>query len=63
MTQRKMTVKDNYSTVISESFPKLQSPDWKSDNYYNIKDYYYQKDLFFTILLEKNPDVPLHFSR
>lgn len=63
MTQRKMAVKDNYSTVISESFPKLQSPDWKSDKYYNIKDYYYQKDLFFTILLEKNPDVPLHFSR
>ena len=41
MTQRKMTAKDNYSTVINESPSKLQAPDWKSDNFYNIKEYYY----------------------
>lgn len=35
-----MNVNDNYSIVIDESFSKLQSPDWKSDNFYNIKEYY-----------------------
>lgn len=49
-----MTAKDNYSVVINEFFSKLQSPDWKSDNFYNIKEYYYQKTLFFFILLKKN---------
>lgn len=35
-----MNANDNYSIVIDESFSKLQSPDWKSDNFYNIKEYY-----------------------
>ena len=53
MTQRKMTAKDNYSTVINESSSKLQAPDWKSDNFYNIKEYYYQRLYSLSFCWEK----------